>query len=154
MRTSITLIHGSILSYCYHPPPHRRDFQIIHYFIVYSTSLGIKYWWAPWLLGCKKMLLLVYFWKTQTSQCKSVTAPRGTGRKLGELGDWATGSPSSLQGIFSIWPNSLGIVGIVHILYMEDWRSSMKSKYIALTSIYLRWEKYRKGMGVRFWVRF
>ena len=90
MRTSITLIHGSILSYCYLPPPHSRDFQIIHYFIVYSTSLGIKYWWAPWLLGCKKMLLLIYFGKTQISQCKSVAAPRGTtgtGRRLGGLGD-------------------------------------------------------------------
>ena len=61
---------------------------------------------------------------------------------------------SSLQGIFSIRQNSIGIVGIVRILYMEDWRSNMKSKYIALTSIYVRWEKYRRVMGVRFWVRF
>ena len=58
--------------------------------------MGIKYWWDPWLLGCKKMLLLIYFGKIQTSQCKSVAAPQGTGGTGGDLGDWGTVGPVPL----------------------------------------------------------
>ena len=115
---------------------------------------GNKVLVGPLALGLKENATAYLFWKNTnfTVQISSgSTGLRGLG---GDLGDWGTGFPSSLQDIFSIWPNSTGIVGIVRVLYMEDWRSNTKSKYIALTSIYVRWEKCRRGMGVRFWVSF